>query len=361
VRFGAERARVGLCPSGLLRGRSITFAPLPRRGFATCGCRFGGSASMRFAEGRAFHFVEGFAVPLASWRICQRQIINYKKNNMKILTFASIFLLLFSINRLSAQQKTTTTTPAKTTKTTPAKKSSSSKSSTSKKTSSRSGNYTRSGYPIPDNPNVVAVKKSNLPYEFLVYTPEDYKKDTTRRYPMILFLHGRSLSGKNIEMVKRYGIIYEILRGQKMDFVVIAPQCQAGWNSNKLIEVLDYAQKTYRVDTCRTYLTGMSMGGYGAWILAGDYPKRFAAVAPVCGGGYTKHASSLVNMPTWVFHGALDKAVPISESQKMVDAIKAKKGKVIKFTIYKNDGHSELVKVFRMKELYQWFMKHELP
>lgn len=258
------------------------------------------------------------------------------------------FLLFFG--QLSAQTKTTTTPkPTSTTKKT---------STTSKKTSS---NRTRSGYPIPDNPNVVAIKNAKLPYEFLLYTPESYKKDSTRRYPMIMFLHGRSLSGKNLEMVKRYGLIYEILRGQKMEFIVVAPQCQAGWDSPKLIEILDHVQKNYRVDTCRTYLTGMSMGGYGAWMLAGEYPRRFAAVAPVCGGGNVNHASNLVNMPTWVFHGALDKAVPISESQKMVNAIKAKKGKQIQFTIYKNDGHSELVKVFRMPELFQWFMKHELP
>lgn len=288
-----------------------------------------------------------------------------------------LFLALcwgFNIHAQSTKTTTTKTNTTPKTSTTTAKSSSSTKPSSSSKSSSKStssrskssrsksssGNRTRSGYPIPDNPNVVAVKKADLPYEFLVYTPEDYKKDSTKKYPMILFLHGRSLSGKNIEMVKRYGIIYEILRGQKMDFIVVAPQCQAGWNSDKLIQILDYAQKNYRVDTCRTYLTGMSMGGYGAWMLAGDYPKRFAAVAPVCGGGNTNHAKSLVNMPTWVFHGAKDKAVPISESQKMVNAIKAQKGKQIQFTIYKNDGHSELVKVFRMDELYQWFLKHEI-
>jgi predicted peptidase len=254
------------------------------------------------------------------------------------------FLLFFS--QLSAQTKPTT------------KPNTTKKKQTTTKTTS---NRTRSGYTVPNNPNVVAIKNAKLPYEFLLYTPESYKKDSTRQYPMIMFLHGRSLSGKNIEMVKRYGLIYEILRGQKMEFIVVAPQCQAGWNSAKLIEILDHVQKSYRVDTCRTYLTGMSMGGYGAWMLAGEYPRRFAAVAPVCGGGNINHASNLVNMPTWVFHGALDKAVPISESQKMVNAIKAKKGKQIQFTIYKNDGHSELVKVFRMPELFQWFMKHELP
>ncbi len=272
--------------------------------------------------------------------------------------FCALLLLVGSAFAQSSTAKLAT-------KSSTAAKNASSKSSSSKSKSSSRTQYAKSSsgksYAIPDSPHVVAVKNPDLPYHYLLYTPESYKKDSTKRYPMILFLHGRSLSGRNVEMVKRYGIIYEILRGQKMEFVVVAPQCQAGWNSDNLIKILDYAQKNYRVDVCRTYLTGMSMGGYGAWILAGDYPHRFAAVAPVCGGGNIKHAKNLVNMPTWVFHGAQDKAVPISESEKMVSAIKAQKGKKIQFTIYKNDGHSELVKVFRMRELYDWFLKHEIP
>lgn len=208
---------------------------------------------------------------------------------------------------------------------------------------------------------IESVVDSRLPYNYLVHYPEGYAEQTDHTYPLLLFLHGRSLSGTNLEKVKSYGVIYEILRGMKLNFVVVAPQCQSGWNSDRLACLLDTVQQRYRVDVCRTYLTGMSMGGYGAWFLAGDYPDRFAAVAPVCGGGDTKDAEKLVSMPTWVFHGALDKAVPISESQRMVDAIKAKKGKNIQFTVYKNDGHSELVKVFRMKELYEWFLRYEIP
>lgn len=290
---------------------------------------------------------------------------------LRLMSIILVFLLAHGASAQKSSSTKSSTTPKTSTSaavksgTAAAKSSSSTAKKSSSTKSSKSTQYvkSRSGktYAIPDNPNVVAVKNPDLPYHYLLYTPESYKKDSTKRYPMILFLHGRSLSGRNVEMVKRYGIIYEILRGQKMEFVVVAPQCQAGWNSDNLIKVLDYAQKNYRVDTRRTYLTGMSMGGYGAWILAGDYPKRFAAVAPVCGGGNIKHAKTLVDMPTWVFHGAQDKAVPISESQKMVNAIKAEKGKKIQFTIYKNDGHSELVKVFRMQELYDWFLKHELP
>lgn len=216
---------------------------------------------------------------------------------------------------------------------------------------------------LPDaNADVRSVYDKKLPYNYLVYLPEGY--DTSKQlYPMILALHGRSLTGKNLEQVKKYGVIYEAIRGKKLDFVVIAPQTPGnGWNSDKLIELLDHVQEKYRVDTCRTYLTGMSMGGYGAWYLAGDYPERFAAVAPVCGGGNLNHVDKLCNYPMWVFHGAKDRAVPLTESSKVVDAIRKKKGdKHLKFTIYKNYGHSQLAHVFNLDELYEWFMQYEIP
>ena len=210
--------------------------------------------------------------------------------------------------------------------------------------------------------NVQAVYNRNLPYNYLVYYPEDYFERPDKKYPFLLFLHGRSLTGNNLEMIKRYGVIYEALRGRKLPFVVVAPQSRGGgWDSHKLMQVVNYAQSKYRVDTCRSYVTGMSMGGYGAWHLAGDYPHRFAAVAPVCGGGNPKQAKNLVDMPTWVFHGAKDRAVPISESTKMVDALVALKSSSVKFTIYKQYGHSELAHVYNLDELYEWFLKFELP
>ena len=210
--------------------------------------------------------------------------------------------------------------------------------------------------------NVKTVYNKNLPYNYLVYFPEGYEQ-SNKKYPMILSLHGRSLTGTNLEKVKSYGVIYEAIRGKKLDFVVVSPQTPGnGWDSKKLIQLLDHVQSQYRVDTCRTYVTGMSMGGYGAWHVAGDYPHRFAAVAPICGGGNPKHAENLCNFPTWVFHGARDRAVPITESSKMVNAIKAKKGdKNLKFTIYQQYGHSELAHVFNLNELYDWFLQFEIP
>ncbi len=215
---------------------------------------------------------------------------------------------------------------------------------------------------ITDNSaqDLEAVKNSNLPYQFWVHYPEGYKDNPKKKYPLLMYLHGRSIQGNNLEMVKKYGVIYETLRGLKIDFIVIAPQCQNGWDNTKLLKILDYAENTYRVDKNRVYLTGMSMGGYGAWYFAGAHPDRFAAVAPVCGGGKLSDAQNLKKLPHWVHHGVLDKPVPIAESEKMVKAIRAAGNKNVEFSVYKNWGHSELVAVFADKNLYKWFLKHTI-
>ena len=208
-------------------------------------------------------------------------------------------------------------------------------------------------------PNIEAVKNPNLPYQFWVHYPDGYKENPNKKYPFIMFLHGRSLQGTDLNRVKSYGVIYELLRGLKLEFIVVAPQCQSGWDNSKLIKILDYAENTYRVDKSRVYLTGMSMGGYGCWMFAGAYPKRFAAIAPVCGGGLVKDAKNLCSIPHWVHHGDRDNAVLISESEKMVNAIRAAGNKRVEFTIYRNQGH-DLHGVYNNRMLYDWFLKHSI-
>jgi predicted peptidase len=204
---------------------------------------------------------------------------------------------------------------------------------------------------------IESVKNPNLPYQFLVHYPQGYKENPTKKYPLLLFLHGRSLSGTDLDKLKYYGVISEIQRGLKLDFIVVAPQCQNGWDNTKLIKILDFAEQSYKVDKSKIYLTGMSMGGYGAWYLAGQYPQRFAAVAPVCGGGKISDAKNLKDLPHWVHHGVKDIPVPFSESENMVNAIRAAGNKNVEFTAYKDWGHSELYIVFSKKELYEWFLK----
>ena len=124
--------------------------------------------------------------------------------------------------------------------------------------------------------------------EYLLYLPKDYGK-SERKWPLVLFLHGAGERGANLDLVKTHGPPKLIQQGKEFPFIVVSPQCPQGiwWPEivDTLAALLDEVRENYAVDSDRVYLTGLSMGGYGTWTLACRYPERFAAIAPVCGGG----------------------------------------------------------------------------
>jgi len=133
-----------------------------------------------------------------------------------------------------------------------------------------------------------------------------------------------------------------------------------GWKATDLlIELLDGIIATHNIDPHRVYLTGLSLGGYGTWNLATYHPNRFAAIAPICGGGVPRLAWRLQNTPTWAFHGEKDDSVPPSESESMVRALEALGGEV-RFTLYPDVGHNAWDPAYDDPELYEWFLSHSL-
>ena len=114
----------------------------------------------------------------------------------------------------------------------------------------------------------------------------------------------------------------------------------------------------HAVDKERVYLTGLSQGGFGTWATAAEYPKKFAAVAPVCGGGKAEWAKKYGKLPIWNFHGDKDGAVPVIRSRMMVEAIKKAGGKV-KYTEYPGVGHNSWNQAYDDPKLYQWFLSHK--
>jgi predicted peptidase len=104
-------------------------------------------------------------------------------------------------------------------------------------------------------------------------------------------------------------------------------------------------------------VTGLSMGGFGTWQLACEYPQRFAAIAPVCGGGEPGLASRIAHLPVWVFHGAKDTVVPLERSQEMVTALKQAGGEPT-LTVYPDAGHDSWSATYANPELYDWFLAH---
>jgi len=196
-------------------------------------------------------------------------------------------------------------------------------------------------------------EKAGLSY--LLFLPRDYDK-ADKPLPLILFLHGAGETGKNLNQVKRHGPPKIVEKKKDFPFIVVSPQApQRGWRPQAL---LDDISSHYRVDPERVYLTGLSMGGFGTWSLAAAHPERFAAIAPICGGGEPRQAAKLKGLPIWVFHGAKDNTVPIARSEDMVKALKDAGNDQVKFTVYPDAGHDSWSETYDNPELYSWFLAH---
>jgi predicted peptidase len=208
------------------------------------------------------------------------------------------------------------------------------------------------------HPNIFTGNKStSINRTYLLYIPGQYKKEE-KLWPLILYLHGASLRGSDIEKVKRYGLPAMLETRRDFPFFVISPQCLDGkdWSDTEsLIALVDEICSEYSIDADRIYLTGVSLGGNGTWYLAYCHPERFAAAAPICGVADTAWAPSFRNLPVWVFHGLQDTKISINYSFDMVNAIIAHGG-TAKYTFYPDDGHDIVTKTYTNNELYTWFL-----
>lgn len=171
-----------------------------------------------------------------------------------------------------------------------------------------------------------------------------------RKYPLVVFLHGAGERGDDNILQLKYlpaWLAAPEMRAKHVCFV-LAPQCrtderwvdvswadktstpQAAEPTNDLeavVAMLETVARDEPIDPDRVYLTGISMGGFGTWDLAGRMPHLFAALLPICGGGDERTAEKIAGIPTWVAHGDADKAVPVERSRSMVNALEAAGGR----------------------------------
>lgn len=196
-------------------------------------------------------------------------------------------------------------------------------------------------------------------YNFWLSVPDTY--DTLQeKIPLILFLHGHSLSGTDLNRVRRYGCLDAISMGRDINAIIVAPQDPGGpWNALKLNNILDWVQERFVFDTNRVYVIGMSMGGYGTFQYVGTYPDRVAAAMAFCGGSNLRDHCGLNKVPLWIIHGTADRAVGVGESQKVVNAMKAcGETDLLRFDKFPGINHSQLAKMFYIPETYEWLFSH---
>ena len=126
------------------------------------------------------------------------------------------------------------------------------------------------------------------------------------------------------------------------------------WNTDAVVQLLDSVVNTNRVDKKRIYLTGLSRGGSASWELATQYPRKFAAMAVVCGMTPLPYAHWIdKDMPIWVFHGDEDDVIHVEESDRMVEKLR-EMGHDVRYTRYKGVGHNAWSRAYTTDSLYTW-------
>jgi predicted peptidase len=205
--------------------------------------------------------------------------------------------------------------------------------------------------------------------EYLLFLPKGYEAKDDKRWPLLLFLHGAGERGSNVTKVVAHGPPKVVKRRPNFPFILVSPQCPDGetWSDEVVLGLLDTVIRKHKVDTNRVYLTGLSMGGFGTWSLGAKHPERFAAIAPICGGGDTidillssrEKSAALKSLGVWAFHGAKDPVVKLEESERMVAAFKKAGVKDIQLTVYPEAQHDSWTETYDNDKLYEWFLQHE--
>jgi predicted peptidase len=208
-----------------------------------------------------------------------------------------------------------------------------------------------------------------LELNYLLFLPKDYDPKSSKRWPLLMFLHGVGERGTDVWKVATHGPPKLVKQQPDFPFIVVSPQCPVGqvWSNDALLALLDDVTRQYAVDPARVYLTGLSMGGYGTWSLGLAHPDKFAAIVPICGGGQllnvlvsnSEKPQALKSLGVWAFHGAKDPVVPLDESQRMVDALKKAGASDVKLTVYPEALHDSWTQTYNNPEVYQWLLAHE--
>lgn len=216
---------------------------------------------------------------------------------------------------------------------------------------------------------------------YLVYVPRDY--NAARRWPLVLFLHGRGESGTDGWRQLLQGLPPALFAApERWPAIVLLPQKpdpENEWESyeSALLALVDRARRSYAIDPERVILTGLSQGGHGSWVLGARHPELWVAVAPVCGyvaarrrnaagradafgGTATELAKPLASTPIWAFHGAIDDVVPVAETEKMIAALRAAGG-APRVTIVPEVGHGVWSRAYEDPEFAAWLLAQRWP
>jgi predicted peptidase len=217
----------------------------------------------------------------------------------------------------------------------------------------------------------------------LYYRRLDPDYNTTRHYPLLIFLHGSGERGSDNISQLNWGVMNFASDQNMLKYpaIIIAPQCPANsdWtpprssrSSNTaplspaaskpmelLLALIKKMKAEGQIDSSRIYITGLSMGGFGTFDAIEREPNLFAAAVPVCGGGDPATAASIAKIPMWIFTGSEDPAVNPEFSLNMLEAL-WKAGARPGFTMLPEVGHLSWLGAYTDPLMIEWlFRQHK--
>lgn len=221
------------------------------------------------------------------------------------------------------------------------------------------------------------VMVAGAPRAYQVFVPAH--RAANQPTPVVLFLHGSGERGSDGENQTKAGLgPYLRSHAQEFPAIVVFPQVEEngewmGANVDMALAATEAATREFNGDPQRTYLTGLSMGGYGTWEIALKAPRRFAALVPICGAvlppnderalyvtdvasaadPYAALAGRLKHLPIWIFHGGRDETVLPADDRKTFAALKAAGGDV-KYTEFPEAGHNSWDATYDHAPMWAW-------
>jgi pimeloyl-ACP methyl ester carboxylesterase len=213
--------------------------------------------------------------------------------------------------------------------------------------------------------------------------PAKYSQNPTKKYPLILFIHGIGELGTKITRMNCCGLPHHMsnktfpanfnIGGVNYSFIVIAPQFKVRPSAANMQSVIDYAKRRWRIDASRIYVTGLSMGGGSTWDYSAIYGQNAAAIVPVAAG--TKPTTTMAaniakkNLPIWGLYSSIDKVVPIQWGRDFfswIDARNSTYASKTKLTIWNDVSHnSTWARAFNPNtkvdgyNIYQWMLLYK--
>jgi len=229
----------------------------------------------------------------------------------------------------------------------------------------------------------VFAEGKTLPYRILY--PVNY--DKTKKYPLLLFLHGAGERGRDNEKQLTWGSKLFITEENRKNFpaIVVIPQCpeesfwavmktdqtkqppvrtfdytvEPNWPLAAANELVKKLSNEEGVDKKQIFISGLSMGGMGTFESVYRYPDLYAAALPICGGGDVNHYDKRVaKVPFWIFHGDADAVVNPQLSRDMVEKLKSLKAEV-KYSEYPGVNHNSWENAFAEKDYLSWMLQHK--